>query len=57
MSWEQEISEKLQEVQDIAVRFDIQQELTNSEKAMAKDNIDIGASSVLISGNNYKITL
>jgi hypothetical protein len=57
MSWEQDISEQLQEVQDVAVRFDIPQELDNTEKARARSNIGIGATSTLISGDDYKITI
>lgn len=56
MSWEQEISAQLQEAQ-IAVRFDIQQQLTDTEKATARNNISIGATATLISGNDYKITI
>lgn len=56
MSWEQEISELLQEAQEMAVRFDIQQQLTSTEKARAKANIDISASASQISGNDYKIS-
>ena len=57
MSWEQEISEQLQEVQDVAVRFDIDQDLTSEEGARARANIGIGASATLISDSDYKITL
>lgn len=57
MSWEQDITEQLQEVQDVAVRFDIPQELTSTEQTRARTNIDIGASAVQISGDDYKITL
>jgi hypothetical protein len=57
MSWEQDISEQLQEVQDVAVRFDIPQELDNTEKARARSNIGIGATATLISGDDYKITI
>jgi hypothetical protein len=57
MSWEQDISEQLQEVQDVAVRFDIPQELDNTEKATARSNIGIGATATLISGDDYKITI
>lgn len=57
MSWEQEITEQLQEVSDMAVRFDIQQDLTSAEKSQAKSNVGIGATATQISGNDYKITL
>ena len=57
MSWEQDISKKLQELQDISVRFDIDQELTETEKARARSNISIGSSATVITGNDYKITL
>jgi hypothetical protein len=57
MSWEQDIAEQLQEVQDVAVRFDIPQELDNTEKARARSNIGIGATATLISGDDYKITI
>lgn len=55
MSWEQEISEELQEVQDVAVRFDIPQELTSTQKTTARTNIDYGATASNISGDDYKI--
>jgi hypothetical protein len=57
MSWEQDISEKLQEVQDVAVRFDIPQDLNNTEKTTARTNIGIGATATLNGGDDYKITL
>lgn len=53
--WEQEITELLQEAQSIAVRFDIKQELTETEQQRAKDNIGIASSATLISGDDYKI--
>jgi hypothetical protein len=55
MSWEQEISKELQEVSDMAVRFDIDQELSVTEKTRARDNIGYGASVASISGDDYKI--
>lgn len=57
MSWEHDITEKLQELQSISVRFDIAQELTEEEKATARNNITIGSSATNISGDNYKITI
>ena len=54
-SWEQEITEKLQEVQSIAVRFDIQQELTTTQKETARRNISIGSSAANISDDDYRI--
>lgn len=57
MSWEQDITEQLQEVQDVAVRFDIPQELDNTEKARARSNIGIGATATMISDDDYKITI
>lgn len=57
MSWEQDISEQLQEVQDVAVRFDIPQDLDNTEKARARSNIGFASAATLISGDDYKITV
>lgn len=56
MSWEQEISEQLQEVQNVAVRFDISQVLTGEQKSTALNNIDIKTTATNISGNDYQIT-
>lgn len=55
--WEQAIAEKLQELNSIAVRFDIEQELTDAEKARARNNISAGATATQVSGDNYKITI
>ena len=55
MSWEQEISEKLQEAQSIAVRFDTAQELTGAQKTTAKNNIGINASVAQIANEDHKI--
>lgn len=55
--WEQEISELLQELQEISVRYDIEQELTDAEKARARSNISIGATATQVSGDDYKITI
>lgn len=57
MAWEQDISEALQEVQDVAVRFDIQQSLSNTQKTTAKTNIGISSSATSISGDDYEIVL
>lgn len=56
MGWEQDISEKLQELQSIAVRFDVGQELTATEQARARSNISIGATATDEGQGNYKIT-
>ena len=56
-SWEQEITEELQEVQDIAVRFDIPQQLTGTQKTTAKANIGIGSSVTNVAVDDYKISL
>lgn len=56
MSWEQEISEKLQEAQSIAVRFDVKQELTEAQKSTARNNIDTKTTVSQVSGEDYKIT-
>ena len=57
MSWEQEITAKLQELQSIAVRYDITQYLTETEKQRARNNISFGATSTQVSGDEYKIEL
>ena len=56
-SWEQDITELLQELQSMTVRFDIAQELTEEEKARARNNISTGATATQVSGDNYKITI
>ena len=57
MSWEQDIIQLLQELKEAAVRFDIQQDLTNTEKQTAKNNISCGAAATQITGDNYKIIM
>jgi hypothetical protein len=56
MSWEQEISQKLQEAQNIAIRFDIVQQLTETQKATACANVDATATAAVVSGDDYRIT-
>lgn len=56
MSWEQEITQELDEMKNAALRFDVEQNLTNTEKTTAKSNIGFGTSVALIEDNNYKIT-
>lgn len=55
-SWTQEIAELLQEAQRIAVQYNIEQTLTETEKQRARNNIDIKATATNVSGNDYKIT-
>lgn len=55
-SWEQEITELLQEAQDIAVRFDIEQKLTNNQKQTSRTNIGITASATVIADDDYQIS-
>lgn len=55
MAWEQVITELLQEAQSIAVRADIEQELTETEKQTARNNVDIKTTATNVSGDNYKI--
>lgn len=57
MSWEEDISKKIQQLEEAAVRFDIDQHLNNTQKQTAKNNIEIGSTATLISGDNYKITI
>ena len=57
MSWEQDISQLLQTLEKAAVRFDIEQDLTETQQEIAKANISYGASTSQIEGNDYKITL
>ena len=56
-SWEQEIVEELQEVQSVAVRFDIPQELTETQKLTARTNIDYVGTTEQISGDDYRIKM
>ena len=55
-SWEQEITELLQEAQEISVRFDTAQDLTDAQKGTARNNIDATTTATNVSGNDYKIT-
>lgn len=56
MSWQDDITEQLQEAQDMFVSYAEQQYLTNAEKARAKSNIDITDATVdLVSGSDYKL--
>ena len=58
MSWDQDISKKISQLEQAVVRFDIEQKLTNTQKQTARTNIDIELSTAtLISDNNYKITI
>ena len=57
MSWEQDISEKLGELETMAVRFDVDQELSEAQKNRARNNIGVNATATQISGNDYMITL
>ena len=57
MSWEQDISQLLQELEEAAVRFDIEQELTSVEKSTARTNVGFGASASQIEGTDFKITM
>ena len=57
MTWEQEISEELQEASDSVVRFDIAQNIPASHKATAIENVGISASATNISGDDYIIVL
>lgn len=56
MSWEQDIVQDLDELENAALRFDVEQNLTNTEKNTARSNIGFGTSVALIEGDNYKIT-
>lgn len=55
MSWEQDVSQQLEDLQNSAVRFDIEQDLTETQQETAKANISYGASASQIEGNDYKI--
>lgn len=57
MGWETDITALLQEAQSIAVRYDVEQELTAEEQQRARNNIDIKATATNVSGEDYKITL
>jgi len=56
MSWQEDISSKLQQASEIAVRFDMEQELTAAQKQTAKNNVGVDATASNISGDDYKIT-
>lgn len=56
MSWQQDILEQLEEVGNVAVRYDVDQNITNTEKARARNNIDITNATVeQISGDDYRL--
>ena len=58
MSWQQDIMDQLNAVGSISVRFDVEQELTATEKARARNNIDVlQTSTQQISGDDYKIVV
>ena len=57
MSWEQQISQLLEQLQNMTVRFDIVQQLTEAQKNQAKSNMDIGSSFTSLGGGDYRITL
>lgn len=57
MSWEHEIIEKIDELENAVVRFDVNQQLSETEKLTAKTNIGFHATSTQVSGDNYKIVL
>ena len=58
MSWQQDISQLLTELEETAVRFDIVQDLTVTQKNTAKTNIGFyGASATQIEADNYKINM
>lgn len=56
-SWQQEITSLLQEAQSIAVRSDIKQELTETEKETARANIGITSSATVISDDDFSINI
>jgi hypothetical protein len=56
VSWEQDISRLLESLENAAIRFDIDQHLNGTEKATARNNIEIGATATQIEGNDYEIT-
>lgn len=58
MSWEQDISQLIETLEKSAVRFDISQNLTGTEKTRAKSNIGFdGASVTQIEEDDYKIIM
>lgn len=56
-SWQEEITELLQEAQDIAVRFDMEQNLTDTQKSTARNNIGITSTATNIQDDEYRITI
>ena len=57
MSWEQDISQLLQDLEEATVRFDIEQDLNSTEKQTARTNISFGATATQITGDDYKIVM
>ena len=57
-SWQQDINEKLQDLNECCVRADINQGLSSTEKQTARTNIGFTPSSVSnISGDDYKVVV
>lgn len=56
MSWEQQISDLLQEAQSIAVMFNVDQGLSNTQKQTAQNNIGTTTTAAVVSGDDYKVT-
>lgn len=56
MSWEQEISDLLQQAQSIAVMFNVDQGLSNTQKQTAQNNIGTTTTASVVSGDDYKVT-
>lgn len=57
-TWEQQISEELQALEDCCVRFDTEQSIDSTGKATAKNNVGFTpATAENISGDDYKIVI
>lgn len=55
-AWENQIMQKLKELNECCVRFDVDQTLNNTQKGTAQTNIGFtGASVEVISDSDYKV--
>jgi len=55
--WEARINATMEELRNSAVRFDVQQSLTENQKTQARNNMGANTSAVLVSGEDYRIVV
>lgn len=58
MAWQDDIAQQLEEAQEMFLRYDTEQDLTETEKATARTNIGYTKATVTqISGDDYKLVM